>query len=571
MKHKRLWKRGLWAVLILILVVAAAATALYGPARKIARLAARDEERVLRSDVRPAKDKRVLVFAFDGVGAEQLKRAIEGGYLPTIAQYLGGPQSKNGVFLHGYSAPNVYSVLPSTTLAAWSATWTGKPAAENGVPGNEWFERETMTFKAPAPVSLSSSADTVHMLTDDLVGQSLMAHTLFERANRKSFVSLSAIYRGADMFTAPGSHALLGLMSDARNLVARGEGSKEAYSEIDDESAEVVVENLERRGLPDLQVVYFPGVDLWTHVAPKPQDDQLDYMRKTLDHSMAQVIEVYGRQNAIDDTTILLVADHGHTEVLKDDRHALDTGGDDEPTAVLEREGFRMRPRERETSNDEFQAVVAYQGAMAYVYLADRSTCPKKNQRCDWLKPPRFEEDVLAVARAFHRATQSDGPIPALRGTLDLVFARRPAPVGQPAAPFEIFDGEKLAPIAQYLAKHPRPDLIHLEERMDALSAGPYGHRAGDVLLLAKASATQPVEERFYFSDKTYTSWHGSPSARDSTIPLVLIRKTATGEELKEELHRAVGPNPSQLSVTPLIMQLLGGKPPLKAREARER
>lgn len=569
---KRPVKRCLWALLVLMVVGVASGTLLYGPARKLLKLATQDVERRLRPELREARSKRVLIFAFDGVSAAQMKKAIDEGHLPTVASYLGGTQDRGGVYTHGYFASDVHSVLPSTTMAAWAATFTGKPAADNGIPGNEWFERETKQFQAPAPVSLHSNTDTVRMITDNLVGQSLMANTVFERANRKSFVSLNAIYRGADMFTAPGSRAVLGLLSDF-NSMASGT-TREAYSEIDGESAEVVVENLQKNGLPDLQIVYFPGVDLWTHVAKDPLRDQLDYMRKTLDHSMAQVLAVYANLGAINDTTILLVADHGHTPVMKDDRHALGAGGEDEPTAVIAASGFRVRAKEREVEGadeQDFQAVVAYQGAMAYVYLADRSTCARKKSACDWKRPPRFEQDVLPLARAFFDATSERGSIPALRGTLDLVFARKPVAVGETTKPYEVFDGEKLVPISTYLAAHPRPDLVDLEARMNGLSAGPYGHRAGDVLLLAKSSATTPINDRFYFSESEYTSWHGSPSAQDSTIPLVLIRKNATGAELRSELHAAVGSSPSQLSITPLVMQLLGGKPSLKAREVPAR
>ena len=79
-----------------------------------------------------------------------------------------------------------------------------------------------------------------------------------------------------------------------------------------------------------------------------------------------------------------------------------------------------------------------------------------------------------------------------------------------------------------------------------------------------------PIAKRFYFSNKQYTSWHGSPSAQDSEIPLVLIRKSATGAQLAAELEAAVGKRPSQLSVTPLILSLLGGRD-AKARPAPAR
>ena len=67
--------------------------------------------------------------------------------------------------------------------------------------------------------------------------------------------------------------------------------------------------------------------------------------------------------------------------------------------------GFRLRkfvlhPAE---SEQDYQGVVAYQGTMAYIYLADRSTCPAKGNRCDWQRPPRLEADVMPVIRAFYK------------------------------------------------------------------------------------------------------------------------------------------------------------------------
>jgi hypothetical protein len=61
-----------------------------------------------------------------------------------------------------------------------------------------------------------------------------------------------------------------------------------------------------------------------------------------------------------------------------------------------------------------------------------------------------------------------------------LSFGREPVSGDENAKPYEIFDGQKLVPIRDYLKAHPRPDLIRLEERMNGLSAGPNGNRAGE-------------------------------------------------------------------------------------------
>ncbi|WP_375765910.1 alkaline phosphatase family protein [Archangium gephyra] len=79
------------------------------------------------------------------------------------------------------------------------------------------------------------------------------------------------------------------------------------------------------------------------------------------------MLAAYSEAGVLEDTYVLFVSDHGHTPVLSDDRHALSAEGEDEPTTVLEHAGFRLRPMrlEVEPPEQDFQAVVAYQGAMA--------------------------------------------------------------------------------------------------------------------------------------------------------------------------------------------------------------
>jgi len=530
---------------------------------EVADLLSAGGEKVLRDPIRADRPgPRVLLFALDGVGEDELLGAVSGGGAPRIAALLGAPGEGRGVYAQAYAVPGVLSILPSTTLAAWSSLFTGEPAGRTGVPGNEWFAREEGRFYAPAPVSVTDHDDAVRVYSDGLVGAALRVPTLYELADVRAFVSLSQIHRGADLLTTPEPSAFGDLVTAvAKGVSGEEKVSQEAYAELDRTATENLVESLRTQGLPVLQVVYFPGVDLYTHVAEHPIPDQRRYLREVVDSAVGSVLDEYRRAGALDDTYVLFVADHGHTPVLQDDRHALEAEGEDEPPALLERAGFRVRPFVLEPDEEErgFQAVVAYQGAFAYVYLADRSTCPGPGTPCDWRRAPRLEEDVLPVVRAFDRANRAGEGVPQLRGTLDLIFAREPRPVGEDALPFRVWDGERLVEVAEYLARNPRPDLVELPARLEGLGAGPYGHRAGDVLLLARTGIQRPIEERFYFSG-SYRSWHGSPTEQDSRIPLVVARPGMRGAELRERVRRAVGEHPSQLDVVRLVRALLAGR-----------
>ena len=529
------------------------------PVGEVLELAAQGGDRVLRDPMRPVRGgTRVVIFALDGVGDDEFHRAVRDGDAPHIAKLLG--TEPGGGYVHGYAVPGALSILPSTTMAAWSSIFTGEPAARTGVPGNEWFVREDRRFVAPAPTSVVGHEHTLEMLTDGLVGNAIRVPTLYELAGVRSHVSLAPVYRGADLFTTPDPAAVAGLFAEvAKGVVGDQSVEREAYSEVDLTSVDNLLEAIGNHGVPDLQVVYFPGIDLFTHVASRPLAQETRYLRTVIDSAVGRVLSAYDSLGVLDDTYFVFIADHGHTPVINDDRHSLGTDGDDEPPALLARAGFRVRPFVLELEEDEqdYQATVAYQGAMAYVYLADRSLCPARGDRCDWSRAPRLEEDVMPVVRAFHRATETGDPIPELAGTLDLIFTREPKPPGEDAVPFQVFDGRRLLPIPDYLARHPRPDLLHLAERMKGLAAGPYGHRAGDVLLLARSGLQLPVEGRFYFSGP-YQSWHGSPEAQDSRIPLVVARTSSTASDLERLVREVVGSWPSQLDVVALVQALLG-------------
>jgi hypothetical protein len=511
----------------------------------------------------PSSGPHVLIFGFDGAGYNELMVAIRSGSAPNLSGLLAGDLG-NGVYEHAYSAPDAISILPSTTMAAWSSIFSGEPPAYTGVTGNEWFVREKMQFYAPAPVSITDTADTTKMITEDLVGRSVMCPTLYDLAGVQSAVSLNAVYRGADVFTAIEPTSFVGIMSDfvAGKALSEKGVKKAMYARIDNESVPKIIDAFDKHGVPRLQTIYFPGIDLYTHLAPDPLPMEVNYLEKVTDPLVGTILDEYRKRGVLDQTYIMIVADHGHTPVMHDEQHALDSQADDGPAPLMKKTGFRPRPfvLDPPANEQDYQVAFAYQGAIAYVYLADRSTCPNPGDKCDWNKAPRFKQDVLPAARAFYRANQTGEGSPKLKGTLDLIFAREPRPPNEDAAPYRIFDGHKLVEIEDYLEDHPRPDLLQLNRRMRWLSHGPHGDRAGDILLLAKSGLDRPIEDRYYFSG-LYHSWHGSASEQDSHIPLIVACSKCSGAALQKLVDKvARHRGPSQLDVTPLALTLLESK-----------
>jgi hypothetical protein len=557
-----------WIVLAVVGVVVVAGIAWIAQsrlARNVVELAAERGEILLREELRPVRGTtRVLILAFDGVGDTALRDALAAGRMPRLAGFLGDPTGEH-VFAHAYAAPDALSILPSTTWAAWSSVFTGQPVAQTGVAGNEWFERETMSFFAPGPTSIDDVGHLTRAYTDGLIGRQIRVPTLFEQADLRAHVSVQAVHRGADVVTLPDLSDVVRIFGAlARGVTEEGSVERSSYQEIDQSSVDQLIESVNRHGLPDVQVAYFPGVDLYTHLAEDALAQKQEYLREVIDPEIGRLLALYQQHGALESTYLVIVSDHGHTPVLDDPRNALGEpvgpgdGDGGAAVALLRHTGFRVRPQQLEVDDEhaDYQAVVAYQGAMAYVYLADRSTCPQPGQLCDWRRPPRLQEDVLPVARAFHDANRTGAAVPRLRQTLEMVLTRAPVPPGQPTSAFQVFDGTSLVPVAAFLAAEPRPHLLALEERLRDLSEGPFGHHAGDVALITHTGRHRPISDRYYFSYR-YHSWHGSPAVHDSHIPFVVARRGMTGEQLRERVHAAVGTQPSQLSITPLVLELL--------------
>jgi hypothetical protein len=195
---------------------------------------------------------------------------------------------------------------------------------------------------------------------------------------------------------------------------------------------------------------------------------------------------------------------------------------------------------------------------MAYVYLADRSKCaPRKGEReCNWNEPPRYADDVLPVADAFYKNNIDGSLAPGMKGTLDMVLTRRPTRPGVTTAPFEVYVGDgKTVPVESFLAENPHPTYIAMARRLQDLGVGPNGDRAGDVVLLAHNGDRETAAERYYFASR-YRSWHGSPSRRDSEIPLIVAHPKRSPSELKARTKRVLGGEPHQQKLTDLLIDL---------------
>jgi hypothetical protein len=91
---------------------------------------------------------------------------------------------------------------------------------------------------------------------------------------------------------------------------------------------------------------------------------------------------------------------------------------------------------------------------------------------------------------------------------------------------------------------------------MQGLGAGPFGNRAGDIALLARACTNLPIEERFYFASVTHFTWHGSACEQDSRIPFILAQVGGSGTQMRGLMQKVGGASPSQMAMTPLLREI---------------
>jgi hypothetical protein len=539
-------------------LVALALTACAGKAGELATMGDEHPLRAQAPRVRPSSPERppVMLVAFDGLSRGLLYEMLRAGELPNLAQLVGGDE-----FVHAHFDDSLLSTLPSTTMAAWVTTMTGVGPAEHGVTGNEFFIRETRTFACPAPVSFDASEPTLEIYTDGYLDALTDSPTVYEYIRKKDpdvliWVAMNHIYRGADKLLLPKRTVIAKALAGFVQLALGGEKAapRDVYAALDTGTIDTVVEHLKSGPLPDVLTLYIYGTDLWAHVAPEGPRSRRAYMRDVVDPALAPLVEQLRLRGQLDRLWTIVISDHGHTEVPYDHAHALG-GASAGPPRVLRDAGFRVREFKRAVPpNDPFSAVLAYGGALAYVYLADRSQCPGPEDACAWGRPPRYIEDVIAAAEAFHQANER-GP---MRGQLDMILVREPRPVDDIDLPFEVYvGGGHTMPVDAYLREHPHPTYVAMDRLRD-LAVGVHGERAGDILLVAQNGDVARPESRYYFASP-FHSWHGSPSREDSEIPLIVANRHHNRAQIGAWVHKLLGKKPYQQKVTDIVIGLREG------------
>lgn len=513
----------------------------------------------------------LLILALDGMNRDLLYDMLHAGELPGLAALLA---AEGNEFPHAYFAESFTATLPTSTAPTWVTAMTGRPPAEHGVTGNEFFIRETGELAAPVPVSVNTAAPVITALTKGYWNQLVQVPGVYEQMREREpyiriWVSMHQYQAGADkLILSEGSillDAFAAFTAIGREQVdgdADTEAAEAIFREVDQEAIEGTIEALENDVPMDVLTVYITGTDQIAHVSSAGVDaSRRQYMTEFLDDLFVDLYEELKRRGLLDNRYVIVTSDHGQIAVPRKKEHAMAMEGESEPAALLRKAGFRPRPFLLDVPADnDFNAVIAYQGAMAYIYLADRSLCPQSGMVCDWQQPPRYEADVLVLADRLWRNNRSGEYVPEMQGKLDMILTRKPRPAAEDDEPFSVYIGNgRTQPLAAYLEQHPRAEYLDFEARIKDLSQGRYGERAGDILLIARNSDRLPITERYYFGP-AYYSWHGGASAPDSEIPLIVAHPRHTTTALRRRIEAALGERAAQQRFTDVLMELRYGK-----------
>jgi hypothetical protein len=457
--------------------------------------------------------ERVVIIDVDGLRADVYHQALEEGGLEHFARLVGPPDQPTA-----HHVP-VLSVAPSITFAAQASIVTGAHPARHGVPGNECFDRlGRISDGVPRHFGFDigdtlAVDDAVAVFSDGLADRLLNPDTptIYESAAARGKSSLVAYHmyaRGAQTVIRPD------LVKIARFAKLTGRLGLEA-GRYDAGMLDRLLGALRRAdSKPDLIMVYFMGLDHHSHL--HGPDTQASYLREVVDPQVGRLLDELAALNLFEGTLFVILSDHGQ----------LATPGDDARTIRLGFPfGLDLHARPGEDPNVD--AVVGLNGGLAQVYL--------RHRHGEWSAVPRFEQDVLPVAQAFHEMNETGKYRQELQGTLELILIRDAAGAGSWEVGYQAYLGDgQTQPLADWLRDHPGYPYADAANRLKWAASS----MSGDLILAARA------EEGYYFGKPGLKGVHGSLHRGDSAAVLTFALPSGSSAEvdwLHEGVDRVIG------------------------------
>ena len=441
--------------------------------------------------------KRILILDIDGLRRDVFAQSLDDPAQPAL-QTLMGDASRRLVL-------DPLSTAPSITFCAQSSMFTGRHPADHGVIGNQFFDRfgryenRGPKFYAFDVGDLLAVEDALRIYqdSDGLLGRIYPAgvttlHEHVRARGKRSATVHHMVGRGADVWIKPD------LIQIARAVKGGGLFGLEP-SAFDSEMTDKAIALLRSGDRPDVLTLYFLGLDQHSH--HNGPGEQLAYMRQHVGPPLARLVATLELLNLLEDTLVVVASDHGQYATPSDTRHSLRLSFpfDRELAHVFDSLGLDVHDYPGESPDCD--AVVASNGALAYVYL--------RRPGHPWATPPRFETDVRRVAQAFWDAHLTGAHSDELRGTLSGILARDVEREGW-AAPHQSIDSAgRLHVLEDAFATQEGHTVVQAARRLRASQSD----LSPDLVLLSNYT------EGFYFSPPLL-GMHGGLHPDDSGATL---------------------------------------------------
>lgn len=292
------------------------------------------------SSASPRASVKVLLVVIDAASPRVVCPAIQTGRLPNLKRLAeAGSMHERSV-----------TIFPSITPAATSSIVTGVYPAEHGIAGASWYDEERQAVAYYGDDFWTITKEGYGRFLEDFLlklnGDRLKAHTLFElveSSGRTASCVNYLVYRGnfTHKVRVPSLMALLpGVKSqedifgpstlclgdfvtphDGRRKVKDLGGPMHRFGMDDESGAAMLCQLAADNALGDFSLAYFADNDYRSHevgpVAALPVVERVDAALGAM-FDAAGGFERFTR-----DTCVVVTSDHGHCEILGDEKRAV--------------------------------------------------------------------------------------------------------------------------------------------------------------------------------------------------------------------------------------------------------
>jgi len=465
-----------------------------------------------------ARFRRAFFFLLDGARVDTFSELLARGDLPNLARYVIEP---------GAMRPAT-TVFPSVTGVAYIPYLTGLFPGRANIPGYRWFDRERYHKR---PVSLMRFRN-YHGLGSYMMDRDLSkdARTLFEIIRPSSNI-FSGISRGTG-FTRNAAYF--------RRIPAAVKFFRTGDWDHIDEAGEAYLLRAARRTYERFTFHTTYSVDEYSH-HHGPFSDRVRGAYIGFDRVIGKLVATLRATGQLDDSLLMMGADHGHTEVHQ---HF-------ELERFIERRGYRTLyfPKQVKRWLGANAAVMVAGNGMGHIYLKGASHWSARPPAEEHLQhDPTLLDDLLAEDAIDHviyrphasgavrvRSRRGDASV-SLAGDRVTYRVHGADPFGYGPLPVEMTRAEALARTVDT----DYPDaLVQTAQVFDS-------PRAGDFLI----SATRGWDLRPREGRVTHKSCHGSLHREHMLVPFAVN-------------HPIADRTPRSVDAFPTILELLGRSAPV--------